>query len=145
MEQNPASGGDPFDITEASGTGIDPGAVTAPTLRGRDYGRPICSRHAVLMVANGSSEVVTYYRCPVDGCDGREVRVRKQYEEFALKQPQMCPRCKGVACEVDIEASRRTQGFFWLKCPSCGWKIQVIRPDVQRFVKPRRDDRLNER
>jgi hypothetical protein len=136
MEQNSVGGGDPFDIeTTAHGSGIDLGPVVeTPKLKNRDYGRPICRRHGCLMVANGTENEFTRYKCPVKGCNDREIRVREQYQKMCMREPMACAECKdGTVLEIDEEHSKRMPGMFAMKCPKCGSRTQVVRPDVARF------------
>jgi hypothetical protein len=141
MEQNTPGGVDPFDIADqASGQRVDLGPVIdAEPLKNRDQGRPICRRHACLMIANGSREQLTYYKCPVDGCDSREVKVRQQYQDNVMRNPLYCGICKNdTAMEIDVETSKKTPGLFQMQCPKCGGRAQIHRPDIVRFIaKPR--------
>jgi hypothetical protein len=132
MEDEAISSGDPFDFAdEIPRVGNANRTIAPDRLNRRDEDRPICSRHATLMTCSGTKQEVVYYRCSVKDCDGRQVIVRKPYKQLALKHPQMCPVCK-VACEVDVEKSKRTRGYLVLGC-ACGWQVMVIRPDIQRF------------
>jgi hypothetical protein len=135
MEQNQGGGSDPFDIAATSRSGIDLGPVVeTPKLKNRDYGRPICRRHGCLMKANGTENEFTRYKCPVKGCSGREIRVRERYQQMCMREPMDCCQCKdGTVLEIDEEYSKLTPGLFAMKCPKCGSRTQVVRPDVARF------------
>jgi hypothetical protein len=143
MEQKQGGQGDPFDIADAQGSGIDLGPVVeTPKLKNRDYGRPICRRHGCLMVANGTENEFTRYKCPVKGCGGREIRVRERYQQMCMRDPLLCGHCKdGTAMEIDEEFSKNTPGLFAMKCPKCFNRTQVVRPDVSRF-ESRKSERL---
>lgn len=51
-------------------------AQAAKPKRHRQDKRPLCPKHGVQMVADGTNAMFTYYRCPKTGCRERDKQVR---------------------------------------------------------------------
>lgn len=86
------------------------------------------------MKATATETEFTRYSCTVKGCESRAIRVREQYQKMCMRDPMPCQVCKdGTALEIDEEHSKRMPGLFAMKCPKCGSRTQVVRPDVARF------------
>lgn len=90
-------------------------------------GVPYCVKHHCRMVLSSgaaASKGKDYYKCPVDGCQERGIRIRTIKEVIVPKSPEACPRCsvdgKPVYCERDKRFSN-SMGVV-LTCKSCGWK-----------------------
>lgn len=100
--------------------------------------RPVCAKHFVAMKAYSSPESVTYYKCPVDGCEETSKKSRRADTSFA--EPKTCSRaaCNGRPLEVD--GARSTPMTLTMVCPDCGEEQRHPRPGVR----PRIVDRAPE-
>lgn len=100
--------------------------------------RPSCSRHHVQMRAVSSPEHVTYYACPVPGCDQTDKRSRKA--AAIPTEPKACPMrtCQASGepgshpqyLEVDERKTKGNPALIVLVCPQCGFELKTPRPGV---------------
>ncbi|HJT34858.1 MAG TPA: hypothetical protein VJ783_22715 [Pirellulales bacterium] len=56
--------------------GDDGEAVASAPARHRQDRRPVCRKHGQQMVAYSTNAMYTFYRCPREGCDERDKKVR---------------------------------------------------------------------
>ena len=91
-------------------------------------GRPFCEKHNCLMVASGTKDRVTYYKCPVPGCDCREKRARPTTP--IPSAPQVCQfqTCKTPPQYLERDFDDKSIGQLAMVCPKCGNKHYVTRP-----------------
>lgn len=120
-------------------------AANQPTLaedvaaRQGDDGRPFCEKHQCLMTATGSGEKVTYYKCPVPGCDCKAKRIRPQFKMSA--EPKECPHqtCRDPQQYLELAAKQGQTATLTMVCPKCGFKLQQPRPQFR----PRENKQLD--
>lgn len=94
-------------------------------------GVPYCVKHHCRMILSSGAAATKgkdYYRCPVNGCEERGIKIRTIKEVIVPKNPVSCPRCstdeKPVYCEKDKRYS--TPMGVVLSCRSCGWKSPMF-------------------
>lgn len=113
---------------------VKPFDVDQPNRQG-DNTRPACPVHNCLMTANGTTPEVTRYRCPVDDCDQREVRVRPNVRVPA--KPTPCPSAShsanGKEVFLIVSTAHKEAAHLTMVCPDpdCGFSIKVPRPAFQ--------------
>lgn len=124
-----------FTLTEDLGQSVDAAFATRPS---PPSPRPSCARHHVQMRAVSSPEHVTYYACPVPGCDQTDKRSRKA--AAIPTEPKACPMrtCQASGepgshpqyLEVDERKTKGNPALIVLVCPQCGFELKTPRPGV---------------
>lgn len=121
---------DDGEIEQTTATQLAPAPVT-------DTGRPYCERHNCLMIANGTKDQVTYYRCQVPGCDCRSKQARVTTP--IPGKPMTCAMascCHGDERQyLEVDAARSSIAQFAMTCPKCGNTVYVTRPTYGESVK----------
>lgn len=94
-------------------------------------GIPYCQVHHCRMkrVSGGKAgSRLSYYKCPVPGCECRAQMIRTRRESVVPPNPIACPRCstdkKKVICVRNESLSNAAAVV--LQCPSCGWKSNKL-------------------
>lgn len=127
----------PFDVDGDSQTAAvakqPPLADSTPEKRdaasARDVdGVPYCPTHLVRMRASSTQGSVTYYRCPVDGCDCTDKTAKRSKSRAIPTEPHRCPveACAGQPLVV----RRINFAVVTMVCPKCGREQQIPNPTI---------------
>lgn len=98
-------------------------------------GVPYCLNHHVRMKqtsAGKKGSAISYFGCPVDGCQERAKRIKTRNESSIPTEPACCPRCSKGKEKVVLERVKRlSTGFYTiLGCTVCNYKSSPMpRPE----------------